>query len=205
MAPAIAAAITSAKTKSPVLASATQAALERGARTVFLGVLSTGWDGLFASASNWPARFSSGGTPTRSVNSGGIADVGKYLEVSCAPQAGTFQTDFVSPTLTGLTIGQRYGFLLRVKYDAGAARPTTGDLADSFAFTVEDTSFNGIAGFTSGGVDSYSTSGGSIPEGDVYIEFVATATSHRFRADQVTRTTSTGSVLQIAQAGAIAA
>ena len=205
IAPAIAAAITSTRTQCPTLTTATQATLVRGAQSVAVSVISTGWDGLFGSASNWPARFSTGGTPTRSVSSGGIAQVGNRFQVACAPQATNFQTDFVSPTLTGLTIGQRYGVLLRVKFDAGAARPTTGNLADVFALTIEDTSFNAIGGFTSGGSDSYSVAGASIPEADYYVEFVATATSHRFRADQVTRTTSTGTLLHMAQAGALVA
>lgn len=205
IAAAIASAVTSTKTSTPYLSSATEAALVRGDQTKFLGVISTGWDGLFASAANWPARISVGGTSTRTVASGGIAEVGQYLEVDCAPQAGNFQADFVTPTLTGLTIGERYGVLFRIKFDAGAAKPTTGDNPDTASVTIEDTSFNVITGFSSGGVNAYSVAGASIPESDVYLEFVATATSHRVRFDQVTRPASTGSVLQLAQAGAIAA
>ena len=206
MAPVIAAAVVSTQTKAPELVSTTQAKLERGSDSLLVNTLTSAWDGLFASAANWPARVSTGGTSTRSVSAGGIAHFGNLFQVSCAPQAGNFQTDFVTPTLTGLTIGQRYGVLFRVKFDAGGGRPTASDQPDSLAVTIEDLSFNALMRFVSGGADAYSAQGASVPESDVYLEFVATATSHRLRFDQVTRPTSVGgSVAKYAQIGILAA
>lgn len=204
IAPAVAAAITSAKTKTPSLVSSTQARLIRGEQQREIDVFSSSWDGLFSSASNWPKRFEPTYVSVRSVGADALADVGNALTISCGPEATEFYTDTKSPTLTVVS-GERYGVFLRAEFEAGAAKPTGSDVADVIEFAILDAAFNTILAFKSGQSDAYSLDGASLPAGDIYLEFVVPdATTQIFLfVVQRTQPASTGSVVKMAQAAIV--
>jgi hypothetical protein len=202
IAPAVAAAITSTKTKTPGLVSAAKAELVRGAQSLLIEVLLNGsaqpyWDGLFASAGNWPIGFESAAS-TRTVAAGGIAHYGNRFRVACAAQAGEFYSD--TRKIVPLVAGKKYALIGRVRFDAGAARPTPSSAADSFAISIRDAALNVFALFQSGSVDAYSTAGASVPEGSFCFPFVSPITGNATMLfEQRTQSVSTGSTMDLAQ------